>query len=97
MKLNSSLIEALGIASLPETEQAAILQKIDRRLEEVVMRVLVENLSDDEAREMQDVLKQGSDLEDAIAKLALGVPRLAEKIEFAVGQEIEKLRTVLKG
>ncbi len=97
MKLDSTLIQTLGIGSLPEAEQRAILEKVDRRLEQVVMRVLVENCSDDEARDMQDILKQEKNLEDAIAEIALGVPRLAEKIEFAVAQEIGKLQTVLKG
>ncbi|GEM_PF-3395653 len=93
----SSTIQALGIASLPEAEQAAILEKANQRLEQVVIRVLVENLSDQEAREMQTVLKEGKNLEDAIAQIALGVPQLAGKIEYAVRQEIERLRAVLNG
>lgn len=96
MKLNSNLIDALGIASLPEAEQAAILERVNRRLEEVTMRVLVENLSEDEVEEMRDILKEGEDIEDRVAKIALGIPRLAEKVEYAVMEEIDRLRAVLK-
>lgn len=96
MKLNSNLMDALGIASLPEAEQAAILEKVNRRLEDVMMRVLVENLSENEVKEMRDILKKGEGIEDRVAKIASGVPRLAEKVEYAVTEEIDRLRAVLK-
>lgn len=96
MKQNSALVETLNIALLPETEQAAILEKVERRLEEVILRVLVENLSGDEVKEVRDILKEGKDIEEKMTEIAAGVPRLAEKMEDAVTDEIERLRTVLK-
>lgn len=97
MKLNFNLIETLVIGSLPEADQAAILEKVERRLEEVIMRVLVENLSDDEVKEVRDILKEEKDIEGKMTEIAAGIPRLAEKMEDAVTDEIERLRTVLKG
>lgn len=96
IKKDSNLIETLGIGLLPEADRAAILQKVERRLEEVIMRVLVENLSGDEARKMSGILNEGKDIEEKMAEIAAGVPRLAEKMEDAVTDEIERLRAVLK-
>lgn len=97
MKSDSILIEALGIASLPEADRAEILEKIERRLEDVLTRVFVENLSEEEAKEAREILKEEKDIEDAMTEIAADIPRLAEKMEFAVAKEIERLRVVLKG
>ena len=97
IKQDSTLIRTLGIDSLSEAEQTAILEKVERRLEEVITRVLVENLSTDEVKEAREILKEGENIEEKMTEIAAGIPRLAEKMEDAVTDEIERLRTVLKG
>lgn len=86
---------ALGIENLPEADQEEILAKADKRLEDVVLRVLIENLSDDEARRMREILGKGDNIENEVAQITAGVPALAERIENAVALEIDRLKKVL--
>lgn len=96
MNQNSqAMIQALGLEKLPESEQKEILEKVDRRLEDVVLRVVVENLSDEEAKKVREILAGGKKIEDELTKITAGVPALAEKIERAVAEEIDRLRKVL--
>lgn len=93
--MTQALIEALGIMDLPAAEQKEILEKVDKRLEDVLLRVVVENLSDEEAKKAREVLSAGVNIEDEIAEITAGVPGLAEKMERAVAEEIDRLRKVL--
>lgn len=90
-----SLIKALGITDLPPAEQKEILEKVDKRLEDVVLRVVVENLTDEEVKKAREVLASGIDIENEIAEITAGVPMLAEKMERAVAEEIDRMRKVL--
>lgn len=93
--MTQALIEALGLMDLPPAEQKEILEKVDKRLEDVLLRVVVENLSDEEVKRAREVLERGVDIEDEIAEITSGVPMLAEKMERAVAEEIDRLRKVL--
>lgn len=89
------LAEALGIAHLAADDQAEILDKVNKRLEEVLLRVLIENLSEEEAASLREIVENDEDVMERVAMLAVRIPRLAEKIENAVAEEIGKLRAVL--
>ena len=92
----SKLIQALGIEHASLEEQAGIIEKVDKRLQEVVVKTLVENLSEQEAKKMRKLLAETDmSIEDEVAKIAATIPRLAEKIERAVAEEIGRLRAVL--
>lgn len=93
--MTQALIEALGIVNLPPAEQKEILEKAEKRLEDVLLRVLVENLSEEEAKNMREILAEGTDMEERIAEISVGVPMLAEKIERSVAEEIDRLKKVL--
>ncbi len=92
--MSQALIEALGIMDLPPAEQKEILEKVEKRLEDVMLRVLVENLSEEETKRAREILARGIDIEDEIAEIAAGVPSLAEKVERAVAEEIERIGKV---
>ena len=93
----NQLSEALGLENLPEAERTEILAKVDRRLEEVLIAVLVANISDEDALKIQKALREeGADLEEIVAQIASRVPGLAIKIENAIEEEIMRLRVVLK-
>lgn len=93
--MTQALIEALGIVDLPPAEQKEILEKVDKRLEDVLLRVVAENLSDEEAKKAREILSAGVNIEDEIAEITAGVPMLAEKMERAVAEEIDRLKKVL--
>lgn len=93
--MTQALIEALGIINLPPAEQKEILEKVDKRLEDVILRVVAENLSDEDAKKAREILSAGVDIENEIAEITAGVPGLAEKMERAVAEEIDRLKKVL--
>lgn len=92
---NQSLIQALGIEKLAEEEQKEILEKVDRRLEDVLLRTVVENLTEDETKKFREILREGKNLDEEVALISSGVPQLAEKIERAIAEEIDRLKRVL--
>lgn len=95
--MENNLVKALGIEKLAPEERQEILAKVEARLEEVVMRTVVENLSEEEAKKMREIMAKGANIAEEVSVITAGVPLLAEKIERAVGEEIEKLRQVLAG
>ena len=96
LKKKSELEKALGLENLPEGEREEILAKVDKRLEEVLIGVLIANISDDDAEKIQKALhEQNTDLEEVVAEISAGVPNLASKIERAIEEEIMRLRAVL--
>ena len=86
----------MGIDNLPKAEQDEILAKVNRRLEEVVLRVFAQNLSESEVKKVAETLKKGEDIGEKIALISADIPLLAQKLEAAIGEEIERLKTVLK-
>ncbi|MBI2023910.1 hypothetical protein HYT00_00740 [Candidatus Giovannonibacteria bacterium] len=91
----NKLAEALNLEKLPENDREEILKKVDERLNEVLISVLVSNISDEDAVKIQNALHEGVDLEETVAQIAVRVPGLADKIEHAISEEILRLRTVL--
>ncbi len=95
-KKKNELEKALGLENLPEGEREEILAKVNKRLEEVLIGVLVANISDEDAEKIQKALhEEGADLEEIVAEISAGVPNLASKIERAVEEEIMRLKVVL--
>lgn len=91
------LAKALNLENLPEGERAEILTRVNKRLEEVLIGVLVANITDEEAEKIQKALhEEGADLEEVVAEISAGVPNLASKIERAIEEEILRLSLVLK-
>ncbi|OGF52156.1 hypothetical protein A3I27_04065 [Candidatus Giovannonibacteria bacterium RIFCSPLOWO2_02_FULL_43_11b] len=92
----NDLAKALNLENLTEGERAEILAKVDKRLEEVLIAVLVANITDDDAQKIQKALhEEGADLEEVVAEISARIPNLATKIERAVEEEIMRLRAVL--
>ena len=94
--MEKHMISALGIGNLPKEEQEEILAKVNRRLDEIVLRVFVENLSEEETKKATEIFQKGEDISEKITELSASLPLLAEKLEQAVSEEIERLRLVLK-
>lgn len=86
-----NLIKTLGIEKLPQDEQEKLLEKINQRLEEVVLGVVIESLSEDEAKKMRGVIS-GGNVEEEVTKITSKLPMLAEKIEYAITRELERLQ-----
>ena len=96
MSKRNDLAKALNLENLPEGEREEILAKVNKRLEEVLIGVLIANISDDDAQKIQKALhEQNTDLEEVVAEISAGVPNLAAKIERAIEEEILRLRAVL--
>ena len=96
MSKRNDLAKALNLENLPEGEREEILAKVNKRLEEVLIGVLIANISDDDAQKIQKALhEQNTDLEEVVAEISAGVPNLASKIERAIEEEIMRLRAVL--
>lgn len=91
-----NLIETLGIEKLPAQEQEEILAKVDVRLEEVLIRIILESVSDEEAKELRLILEKGENIEEKIAEVTSRVPMLAQKMEAAVAEEIDRLKKVIQ-
>jgi len=65
----NELSKALGLENFPEEEREEILAKVNKRLEEVLIGVLVANISDDDAQKIQKALhEEGADLEEVSRK-----------------------------
>lgn len=90
-----NLIRALGIEKLPPQEREEILAKVDVRLENVLLRVILENVSDEEAKKLRIILERGENIEEKVAEITSRVPMLAQKMEAAVAEEIGRLKKVL--
>ena len=95
MTNSKDLIKTLGIEKLPPQEQEEILAKVDERLEDVLLRVVLESVSDEEAKELRFVLEKGEDIEWRVAEITSRVPILAQKMESAVAEEIGRLKKIL--
>ena len=91
-----NLIKTLGIEKLPAEEQREILAKVDERLEDVLLRVILESVSDEEAKELRLVLEKGENIEEKVAEITSRVPMLAQKMEAAVAEEIDRLAKVIQ-
>lgn len=91
-----NLKETLGIEKLPPQEQEEILAKVDERLEGVLIRVILESVSDEEAKELRLVLENGENIEEKVAEITSRVPILAQKMEAAVAEEIDRLKKVMQ-
>lgn len=87
-----NLVETLGIEKLPAGEQEEILAKVDKRLEDVLLRAVLENISDEEAKDLRLILEKGEDIEEEVMKIASRVPMFAQKMELAVAEEIGRLK-----
>ncbi len=92
----NSLIKTLGIEKLPPQEQEEILAKVDERLEAVLLRVILESVSDEEAKELRLILERGENIEEKVAEITSRVPMLAQKMEAAVAEEIDRLKKVIQ-
>ena len=60
-----------------------------------MLRTLIENLSEEEAKNFREVLAKGENIEEEVSVLAQNIPVLAEKMEQAVAKEIENIRRAL--
>lgn len=89
------LSKTLGIDALSQEEQAKILSKVDKRLEEVMLQTVIRNLSPEEVVKFRQILEDGRNMEEEITKLTSGIPGLSDKIEKAVSEEILRLRAAL--
>ena len=96
MTNSKDLIKTLGIEKLPAEEQREILAKVDERLEDVLLRVILESVSDEEAKELRLVLEKGENIEEKVAEITSRVPMLAQKMEAAVAEEIDRLAKVIQ-
>lgn len=90
------LEEALGISHLDEKTRKETLEKINARLENVVLRTFIENLSEEEAENFREALASGTNVEEEATLLAERIPSLAQKMEHAVTEEIEKIKSALQ-
>ena len=93
---SKNLIKTLGIENLSSQEQEEILTKVNERLEDVLLRVVLENVSDEEAKELRFVLEKSEDIEEKVAEITSRVPMLAQKMEAAVAEEIDRLKKVIQ-
>ncbi|SRR3989338_3223653 len=95
----NKLIEFLKIEKLPAKEQEEILEKAEKRLNQVLINVIVENISDEDAIEIKKAMGGDdlSNIEEAAARVTSKVPGLANKIEIAITEEMARLRTALNG
>ena len=91
-----NLIKTFGIEKLPVQEQGEILAKVDERLEDVLLRVILESVSDEEAKELRLILEKGENIEEKVAEITSRVPMLAQKMEAAVAEEIDRLKKVIQ-
>lgn len=92
----NNLIKTLGIENLSPQEQEDILVKVDERLEQVLLRVILESVSDEEAKELRLILEKGENIEEKVAEITSRVPLLAQKMEVAVAEEIDRLKKVIQ-
>ncbi len=90
-----TLAKALGIENLSLEAKTEILNKVDKRLDEVLLRVLVENLSEEEAKNLRGVIAKDENIEDKVAEITSRIPMFSEKIEHAIAEEIATIRKVL--
>jgi hypothetical protein len=91
-----NLIKTFGIENLSSQEQEEILAKVDERLEDVLLRVILESVSDEEAKELRLILEKGENIEEKVAEITSRVPMLAQKMEAAVAEEIGRLKKVIQ-
>lgn len=96
MNDSKNLIKILNIEKLSPQEQEEILDKVDKRLEDVLLRVILESVSDEEAKELGLIFERGeNNIEEKVAEITSRVPMLAQKMETAVAEEINRLKKVI--
>lgn len=93
---SKNLIKTLGIEKLSQKEQEEILAKVDGRLEDVLLRVILESVSDEEAKELRFILEKGGNIEERVTEITSYVPMLAQKMEIAVAEEIRRLKKLFE-
>ncbi|MBI1974956.1 MAG: hypothetical protein HYS57_01190 [Parcubacteria group bacterium] len=91
-----SLTQALGIQNAPTETQEKILAMAQKRLEEVVLKVLVANVPNEKVADVREWVATGADIERKVAELTLKIPGLAAKLDDAVAREIECMKDALK-
>lgn len=92
-----SLKEILGIEKLGTEEQTRILEMTEKRLNDVLLNTIIDNLSNEQAEEIRKIIADENDVEERISAVTARVPMLARKIDIAIQKEILALRSVIAG
>ena len=87
------IIQELQLSSLSPDEQQEILTMIRSHMEDLILETTLANLTDDQLKTMSAEISKDNFDEEKIMRLAAGVPHLQEKLETALGQEWEIIKS----
>jgi hypothetical protein len=92
-KNTNAVLTALGFTDIAEADKPAVMEELGTHFYKIITETLVINLSDEQIREFQKIIKLDSDARDEkIMELAASIPGLSQKLEAAVEAEFMILR-----
>lgn len=87
-----AVLSAIGAENLSENEKAEIMEQVCEHFSKIIIDAAVAELNDEQIKEFHSAL-DAADAEERITEIAARVPGLLSKIEEAVEQEFEILRS----
>lgn len=87
-----AVLSAIGAENLSEKEKTEVMEQVGEHFNKIIIDTAVAELNDEQIKEFHSAL-DAADAEERITEIAVRVPGLLSKIEEAVEQEFEILRS----
>lgn len=94
-KLTDQLMTELGIQDLPANEKVEILAKIKDRVNDTILLTLLQNLSSEDAQEVEKKLQAGATDREVLDYLAQYSTKYADKFSEALTNLYNELKSAL--
>lgn len=88
--LVSQCLTAPGLASLPPDQTT---QKLTDHFYNIIMDEVIDNLTDDQVREIQDLSFDDPRMKVKIEEFTSGMPDLLRQLDTKLNQEVEKIKS----
>ena len=97
-KTTQTIIEELHLQDLTPEEQQEVLDKMQDHFADLMMRIMVARLNEEQFERFKKALVMTDELEREahIAALASEVPGLADELDRRIAEEYELFKTVVK-
>lgn len=93
---SEELLKDLGFADSSVEEQQQALEVISNRFNDVIIFTLVELIDDKHRKKFIEALNSPSEIDDQIELIAAEIPGLAEKLEIALAEEYEAIKSAMQ-
>lgn len=90
------IFQEIGLTNMSDDEKARTMVSLESHFTDIVMETTIENFNDDQLQRFRYYMDKTTDpelLDRQVEALAAEVPGLADKIQHAIVQEVETLKS----